>query len=113
MRLRKIVSAPTDKAVVKKGSTVEKGKGTRKDTKTSKRNDEKPYIEVVNGGKQVTLCRAEPPCASHSTLMEKRSRMMEHLKKLSPRMFSHTVVVMLCQRLHSWVQEILCLPVAN
>ncbi|KAI5084166.1 hypothetical protein GOP47_0000335, partial [Adiantum capillus-veneris] len=32
---------------------------------------------------------------------------------LSPRMFSHMAVMMLCQRLHSWVQEISCLPAAN
>ncbi|MCO5579814.1 hypothetical protein L7F22_033676 [Adiantum nelumboides] len=41
-----------------------------------------PYVEIINGGKLVKICRAEPPCASRNTLMEKRSRMIQHLKKV-------------------------------
>ncbi|MCO5612848.1 hypothetical protein L7F22_067119 [Adiantum nelumboides] len=52
-----------------------------------------PYVEVINGGKLVRICRAEPPCASRNTLMEKRSRMIQHLKKV------HGLDVFIPQRL--------------
>ncbi|MCO5567580.1 hypothetical protein L7F22_021274 [Adiantum nelumboides] len=60
---------------------------------TLKTSNEKPYVEVINGGKLVRICRVEPPCASCNTLMEKRSRMMQHLKKV------HALDVFIPQRL--------------
>ncbi|MCO5569866.1 hypothetical protein L7F22_023580 [Adiantum nelumboides] len=52
-----------------------------------------PYVEVINEGKLVGICRAEPPCASRNTLMEKRTRMIQHLKKV------HGLDVFIPQRL--------------
>ncbi|MCO5547959.1 hypothetical protein L7F22_001414 [Adiantum nelumboides] len=62
-------------------------------TTTSKTSNEKPYVEVINGDKLVSICRAKPPFASRNTLMEKRSRMMQHLKKV------HGLDVFIPQRL--------------
>ncbi|MCO5610230.1 hypothetical protein L7F22_064466 [Adiantum nelumboides] len=52
-----------------------------------------PYVEVINGGKLVSICQSKPPCASRNTLMEKRSRMIQHLKKV------HGLDVFIPQRL--------------
>ncbi|MCO5591894.1 hypothetical protein L7F22_045887 [Adiantum nelumboides] len=52
-----------------------------------------PYVKVINEGKLVRICRAEPPCASRNTLMEKRTRMIQHLKKV------HGLDVFIRQRL--------------
>ncbi|MCO5580814.1 hypothetical protein L7F22_034686 [Adiantum nelumboides] len=86
-------TGPTDKALALVGSAkrpkihVKRAKQsgascTASTTMTSKTSNEKPYFEVTNGGRMVRLCRAKPPCASCNTLMEKRSRMMQHLKKV-------------------------------
>ncbi|MCO5557569.1 hypothetical protein L7F22_011135 [Adiantum nelumboides] len=64
-----------------KGAKQSGGSCTTSTTMTSKTSNEKPYVEVINGDKLVRICRAEPPCASRNTLMEKRSRMMQHVKK--------------------------------
>ncbi|MCO5607894.1 hypothetical protein L7F22_062096 [Adiantum nelumboides] len=58
-----------------------------------------PYVEVINGGNLVRICRAEPPCVSRNTLMEKRSRMIQHLKKV------HGLNVFIPQRLGGQPRE--------
>ncbi|MCO5567575.1 hypothetical protein L7F22_021269 [Adiantum nelumboides] len=62
----------------------------------SKTSNEKLYVEVTNRGKLIRICQAEPPCASHNILMEKRSWMMQHLKKV------HGLDVFIPQRLGGW-----------
>ncbi|MCO5573204.1 hypothetical protein L7F22_026971 [Adiantum nelumboides] len=39
------------------------------------------YVELHIDGKLVRMCRVDPACPSRNTQMEKRTRMMDHLKK--------------------------------
>ncbi|MCO5593478.1 hypothetical protein L7F22_047492 [Adiantum nelumboides] len=41
----------------------------------------KPYLELCIDGKLVRMCRADPACPTQNTKMEKRTRMMDHLRK--------------------------------
>ncbi|KAI5061870.1 hypothetical protein GOP47_0022409 [Adiantum capillus-veneris] len=88
---------PADKALALVGSSkrpklqVKRAKQSGASCTTS--TTVTPSVEVINGGKLVRICRAEPPCASRNTLMEKRSRMIQHLKKV------HGLDVFIPQRL--------------
>ncbi|KAI5058560.1 hypothetical protein GOP47_0026730 [Adiantum capillus-veneris] len=77
---------PADKALALVGSSkrpklqVKRAKQSGASCTTS--TTVTPYVVVINGGKLVRICRDEPPCVSRNTLMEKRSRMIQHLKKV-------------------------------
>ncbi|MCO5550221.1 hypothetical protein L7F22_003703 [Adiantum nelumboides] len=66
---------PVDKALALVGSSkrpklqVKRAKQSRASCTTS--TTMTPYVEVINEGKLVRICRNEPPCASRNTLMEK------------------------------------------
>ncbi|MCO5613472.1 hypothetical protein L7F22_067749 [Adiantum nelumboides] len=74
--------------VVGRGSCCRAAKAQAKKTKgkgSLVKPTEKPYVELyIDGlidGKLVRMCRANPACPSRNTKMEKRTRMMDHLKK--------------------------------
>ena len=41
-----------------------------------------PYIDLFVGGKTVRQCRASATCPQRNTLMDKRVKMMDHLKRV-------------------------------
>ncbi|MCO5574935.1 hypothetical protein L7F22_028730 [Adiantum nelumboides] len=88
---------PTDKALDLVGSSkrpnlqVKRAKQSGASCTTS--TTVTPYVEFINEGKLGRICRAEPPCASRNTLMEKQTQMIQHSKKV------HGLDVFIPQRL--------------